>query len=101
MGIDAYMDDTNQILGDTATRKLDPILPLAQANIDLWQGLIQASGGTLNPTKCSWTPFLWDFDTLGNARLIDPPDHVKYHIMAPDRQGHQHMLTRNQPHTTV
>jgi len=88
MGIDAYMDDTNQILGNTATRKLDPILPQAQANIDLWQGLIQVSGGTLNPTKCSWTPFLWDFDKLGNARLINPPDHVKYHITAPDRQGH-------------
>ncbi len=74
MGIDAYMDDTNQILGDNTTSKLDPLLPNAQGNIDLWQGLIQASGGTLNPTKCSWTPFLWEFDKLGNAQLINPPD---------------------------
>jgi len=101
MGIDAYMDDTNQILGDTATSKLNPLLTHAQDNIDLWQGLIQASGGTLNPTKCSWTPFLWEFDKIGNARLLNPPDREKYHIMAPDHQGKQHKLTHNQPHTTV
>jgi len=50
MGIDTYMDDTNQILGDASTTTLDTLLPDAQADIDFWQGLIQASGGTLNPT---------------------------------------------------
>jgi len=83
MGIDAYMDDTNQILGHDRNT-LDSLLPEAQENIDLWQGLIQTSRGTLNPTKCSWTPFLWKFDKLGNARLTDLLDRPKYHIMAMD-----------------
>jgi len=99
MGIDAYMDDTNQILGDDSTT-LDTILPDAQENINLWQGLIQASGGTLNPTKCSWTPFLWEFDKYGNAHLIEPPDRTKYHITATDREGNRHTLVRNKPQKT-
>jgi len=100
MGIDAYMDDTNQILG-TDSNTLDPLLPDAQANINLWQGLIQTSGGTLNPTKCSWTPFLWEFDKLGNARLVTPPDRPKFQITAVDRAGNRHTLTRNNPQTAV
>jgi len=84
MGIDTYMDDTNQILGDHRATTMDPLLPAAEANIDLWQGLVQASGGMLNPLKCSWTPFLWEFDKLGNAHLIEPPDQTKYHITTPD-----------------
>ncbi len=100
MGIDAYMDDTNQVMGEDCIT-LDPILPEAQRNIDLWQGLIQASGGTLNPTKCSWTPFQWEFDKLGNARLVEPPDQPKYHITAMDRDGHRHTLVRNTPQTAV
>jgi len=101
MGIDAYMDDTNQLLGNDHSSFLAPLLPAAQANIDLWQGLIQASGGTLNPTKCSWTPFLWAYNQLGNARLEEPLDQPRYHITAPDRQGHRHTLKWNQPHTAV
>jgi len=74
MGIDAFMDNTNQLLINDNSNLLRPLLPDAQANIDLWQGLIQSSGGTLNPNKCSWTPFLWEFDLLGNANLKEPPD---------------------------
>jgi len=100
MGIDAYMDDTNQILGDDSTT-LDSLLPDAQENIDLWQGLIQASSGTLNPTKCIWTPFLWEFDKSSNTHLIELPDWPKYHITVMDRDGDQHTLTRNHPQTAV
>jgi len=101
MGIDAFMDNTNQLLGNDHNNNVSPLLPDAQANIDLWQGLILASGGTLNPSKCSWTPFLLDYDTLGNAKLKEPPDRPKYHITAPDRHGRQQTLIRNQPHKAV
>jgi len=101
MGIDAYMDDTNQLLRNYDNNLQAPLLPNAQANIDLWQGLIQASSGTLNPTKCSWTLFLWVFDQLGNAHLAEPPDWPLYHITAPDHQGCQHTLTCNSPSTAV
>jgi len=95
MGIDAYMDDTNQLLGNDNNNHLALLIPNAQTNIDLWQGLIQASSGTLNPTKCSWTPFLWPFDQLGNAHLVEPPDHPLYQITALDHKGKRHTLLRN------
>jgi len=101
MGIDAYMDDTNQLLGNDNTNQLAPLLPAAQANINLWQGLIQASGGTLKPAKCSWTPFLWQYDQLGNAHLVQPLNTSAYQITASDRTGKRHTLLRNAPNKAV
>jgi len=101
MGIDAYMDDTNHLMGNSQDDHLHTILPSAQKNLDLWQELIQASGGTLNPTKCSWTPFLWHFDKHGNPRLVDPPPSPRYHITAPNRNGDRHVLHRNQPNDAI
>jgi len=101
MGIDAFMDDTNHLLGNPTDDHLSTILPAVQHNIDNWQGLIQASGGTLNPSKCSWTPFLWHFDQHGNPRLIDPPPTATFQISAPDRTGTQHILHQNKPHDVV
>jgi len=63
MGLDVFMDDTTHLIGNDTNHLLSSIIPDAQANIDLWQGLILASGGTLNPSKCSWTPFLWSSTT--------------------------------------
>jgi len=97
MGIDAYMDDMNQILGTDQASLLATVLPNAQTDIDLWQGLIQASGGMLNPSKSSWTPFKWTFDNTGNAHLQSPPDLPQYHITASDRTGMRHTIVRNTP----
>jgi len=101
MGIDAYMDDTNQLLGNDNNNRLAPLLPAAQANIDLWQGLIQASSRTLNPAKCSWTPFLWQYDQLGNAHLVQPLDKPVYQITASDCARKRHTLIRNAPDKSV
>jgi len=101
MGIDAFMDDTNHLIGNSSDDHLHTILPDAQRNLDLWQGLIQASGGTLNPSKCSWTPFLWHFDRNGNPRLVDPPPSSLYQVTAPDRTGTRHTLHRNKPSDAV
>ncbi len=101
MGIDAFMDDTNHLLGNPIDDRLSTILPDAQYNLDLWQGLIQASGGTLNPAKCSWTPFLWHYDRHGEPRLVDPPPRPQYHMTAPDRHGVRHTLHRNKPADAV
>jgi len=97
MGIDAYMDDMNQILGTDQASLLATVLPNAQTDIDLWQGLIQASSGTLNLSKSSWTPFKWTFDTIGNAHLQSPPDLPQYHITASDQTGTRHTIVRNTP----
>jgi len=91
LGIDAFMDDTNHLLSNSSDNHLHTILPAAQHNIDLWQGLIQASGGTLNLSKCSWTPFLWHFNQHGSPRLVDLPPTLQFQIMAPDRSGTCHM----------
>jgi len=101
MGIDAFMDDMNHFLGNPTDDHLSTILPAAQHNIDLWQGLIQASGSTLNPSKCSWTPFLWHFDQHGNPRLVDPPPSATYQISAPDCTGEWHTLHCNKPNDAV
>jgi len=48
-GIDAFMDDTTHLMGADIDTTLSTLLSNVQCNLDLWQGLIQASGGTLNP----------------------------------------------------
>jgi len=60
MGLGAFMDDTTHLLGNGDDYLLSTLIPNAQFNIDLWQGLILASGSALNLSRCSWTPFLWD-----------------------------------------
>ena len=56
MGLDAFMDDTTHLIGNDTHHLLSSIIPDAQANVDLWQGLIIASSGTLNPSKCILDP---------------------------------------------
>jgi len=96
-----FMDDTNHLLGNPTDDHLSTILPAAQHNLDLWQGLILASGGTLNPAKCSWTPFLWHFDRNGNPHLVDPPPSSRFQITAPDHAGTRHTLHRNKPQDAI
>jgi len=96
MGLNAFMDNTIHLIGNDTTHLLSSIIPDAQTNVDPWQGLILASGGTLNPSKCSWTPFLWSFNNrFGNPTLLSPPDSQSCHIMAPDQNREQHTLHRN------
>ncbi len=102
MGLDAFMDDTTHLIGNDTNHLLSLIIPDAQANVDLWQGLILASGGTLNPSKCSWTPFLWSFNNhYRNPTLLTSPDRPSYHITAPDCTGDRHTIHRNTPHEAV
>jgi len=74
---------------------------IAQQNIDLWQGLIQASGDILNPAKCSWMPFLWVFNCFGNAWLAEPPQRPWYLLSISNKEGQCHPIQRNLPSMAV
>jgi len=57
----------------TAHQTMADIVQIAQTNLDLWNNLLQASGGILNPSKCLWFQFNWDFHPNGTVRLHQPP----------------------------
>jgi len=60
-GIDAFIDDTTIFNATTSQKPLsfNNLISQTQDNISLWNGLLEASGGTLNPTKCVWAYFRW------------------------------------------
>jgi len=101
LGIDAFVDDTNMIHGNKGDADLSKILQIVQNNFRLWQGLLQSSGGTLNPSKCSWTPFLWKYNQFGHARLTTLPSDPKFQLYASDLAGQQHTLWINKPMDVV
>ncbi len=60
-GIDAFIDNTTII---NASMPQNPILTTEliqqmQDNITIWNGLLKARFGALNPTKCIWAHFRW------------------------------------------
>jgi len=69
IGLDGFMDEINILHGDYNNNDLSCLLQMAQSKINLWQDLLQVSSSSLNPLKCSWSPFIWSFNSLGNACL--------------------------------
>ncbi len=67
-GFDAFVDDTDIISATPADTNSDPI-PIAQRNLNKWHDILKASGGELNPTKCVWLYFDWQFDTKGQPAI--------------------------------
>jgi len=59
-GFDAFMDDTAMTIAATNHQRLADVVATAQNNLTLWNNLLQASGGILNPSKCVWFQFNWD-----------------------------------------
>jgi len=71
-GFDAFMDDTTITNVATGTETLQDTVNAAQQNLNLWNDLLQASGGILNPTKCVWFLFNWEFKPNGSVKLHHP-----------------------------
>jgi len=101
LGIDAFVDDTNIIHGNTGDADISELLHIVQQNFRLWQGLLHSSGGTLNPPKCSWTPFQWQYNTLGHARLIPLANQDHMQLQATDISSQSHQLKINKPSDAV
>jgi len=99
LGLDAFVDNTNLIYGLENPHTFNQIVQNMQANLDLWHGLLQASGGTLSPSKCSWTPFYWNMDNNGTETICMPPANIS--ISTVDCQGSTHQLKPNKPSVAV
>lgn len=95
-----FVDDTDLILYESpSSRNHISLLSRMQALLDLWQGLLHASGGSLSAEKCSWclVAFRWksgqwvyhtsrslpatmyvkdDADILTPIRRVEPKDPI-------------------------
>jgi len=74
-GFDAFMGNTAMTTIATTHQTMTNLIQIAQTNLDLWNNLLQASRGILNPGKCVWFQFNWDFHPNGTVRLSQPPNH--------------------------
>jgi len=96
--IDAYTDDTTLLNG--AINGNHAIIQLnAQRNLKTWSDIVKCTGGALNPPKCRWAHFRWNYDANGNPSLskIQHPIGLKL----PDRNGKTHQLKQHLLSTAV
>jgi len=101
-GLDAFMDDTSILLGKYASLDISELVLRLQFNLNLWQELLQVSGGTLNPPKCSWSPVIWKFDSFGNATLSElTSSSDATFTTANTDHGTSHCLKYNKPSDAV
>jgi hypothetical protein len=70
--IDAFVDDTTMLLALDDECSLQTLVTSFQHNLDIWTGLLRATGGANNIKKSCVSLFLWGFDKHGRAFLRDP-----------------------------
>ncbi len=72
-GIDAFIDDTTIINVSMPQKPVSTteLIKQTQENITVWNGLLKASGGVLNPTKCIWAHFRWS-TINGTLTMAEP-----------------------------
>jgi hypothetical protein len=89
VSLQAFIDDTSSLLVLPPDTTDHDLARLAQHNIDLWNGLIHATGGALNGQKSHIAVFKWIFDQEGRASLVDPQN-IPVSISLQDYQaGHR------------
>jgi len=96
--IDAYADDTTLMNGDKSDN-LTVIRLQAQQNLTTWSDLVKCTGGALNPPKCGWAQFRWNFDQHGIPTLSKVQHPVG--LKLPDRTGKVHQLKQHLPDKAV
>jgi len=96
--IDAYVDDMTLMNGDQFGNHTLLCIQ-AQKNLNIWSNLVRCTGGNLNPPKCGWAHFRWNYTPHGNPYLskIQHPVGLKL----PDRKGKIHQLKQHLPTTAV
>jgi len=96
--IDAYADDTT-LMNGTRHDNHALLRIQAQQNLNSWSDIVQCTGGALNPPKCGWAHFRWNFDSHGRPAIST----VKHPIglKLPDRKGNIHQLKQHLPTTAV
>jgi len=74
--IDAFIDDTSLISAQKCHQNFCKLLMTLQQNLDLWHGLLQASGSVLNLSSCVWLSSLGNLLLMAQCRLYH---HLKSH----------------------
>jgi len=77
LGLDAFIDDTNLMAAALPNQTTPMPIQKVQYNLTLWNELLQASGGSLNPSKCVWFYFNWKQDAHGTVKIVAPPSTSK------------------------
>jgi len=73
-GFDMFVDDMDLLSIAAPTQSAKVPIQIAQTNLNLWNELLQASGGKLNPSKCIWFYFFWQADSNGMVYLTNLSD---------------------------
>ncbi len=96
--IDAYADDTT-LMNGTSTGNHALLRIQAQQNLSTWSDIVKCTGGALNPPKCGWAHFRWNYDKHGipSISTIKHPIRLKL----PDRNGQVHQLKQHNPKEAV
>ncbi len=63
-----YVDDCDLMAFGAAAVPHEQVIAALQQNVNLWQGGLRATGGSLSHKKCSWS--LLSFQRRGNRRLL-------------------------------
>jgi len=95
-GMDAFMDDTWMSNTCYSADELEELMRTSQQNLSLWNEILQASGGLLNPKKCVWMMYYWKFSPSGKATLTEPPQPIQLTITEDGKEPQP--LKRLQPH---
>jgi len=75
-GFDAFVNDTN--IATATPPHSSNLINITQCNLNHWHNLLQASRGVLNPQKCIWMHFTWQYQK-GNQHY--PRNHKNwYHL---------------------
>jgi len=99
--IDTFIDDTTLITrGQPQTIQM-MLTQIVQENLLHWHHLLQASGGCLNPQKCSTSTFQWNYDDKGTAILTPPQDQPAQQLVIPDKYKQPYTLYQNHPNKAV
>ena len=77
------------------------ITQTAQENLLHWHHLLRASGGRLNPQKCSMSTFHWNYDDEGIATITPPQPEPTQILVIPDKNNEPYTLHQNSPSDAV
>jgi len=100
LGLDAFIDDTNLMAAASPTQNAPTPIQKVQYNLTLWNELLQASGGSLNPSKCVWFYFNWKQDARGTVKIVTPPPTAQHIAIqtAPNQTAPIRLLQPHEAH---
>jgi len=96
--INAYADDTT-LMNGTNHDNHALLRMQAQQNLTNWSNIVKCTGGALNPPKCGWAYFHWNFDKHGIPTISNVIHPIG--LKLPDRTGRVHQLKQHTPKKAV